>query len=143
MSGKIGRKLEVLKAELAGLKGLTKANEELGRKITVKVMQVAQPNECDKYKLHVEEIDKITSLLFGLAGRLSRAENTLAVCVDSTEKVNKTLRMCGFTFDSSFMADLICLHNSWNNVLFHRVSFRNNFRTSGINWPISSRRPRS
>ena len=31
-----------------------------------------------KYRLHVEEIDKITSLLLGLSGRLARTENSIA-----------------------------------------------------------------
>lgn len=75
--GRIGAKLEVLRGEESVLKSEAKANEEVGRQITVKVMQVAQPNECEKYKSHVEEIDKITSLLLGLAGRLAKAENAL------------------------------------------------------------------
>jgi len=83
---KISVKLEVLRAELISLKSETKSNEEIGRQITVKVMQVAQPNECEKYKLHVEEIDKITSLLLGLAARLARAENAFALCTDQSEK---------------------------------------------------------
>merc|ERR1712203_939008 len=83
---KISTKLEVLRAELISLKTETKTNEEIGRQITVKVMQVAQPNECEKYKLHVEEIDKITSLLLGLAARLARAENAFALCTDQSEK---------------------------------------------------------
>jgi hypothetical protein len=84
----ISTKLEVLRSEMSTLKSETKTNEEIGRKISVKVMQVAQPNECEKYKLHVEEIDKITSLLLGLAGRLARAENTFVLCTEnSAEKV--------------------------------------------------------
>ena len=79
--------MEVFRAELLNLKVETKTNEELGRQITVKVMQVAQPNECEKYKLHVEEIDKITSLLLGLAARLARAENAFALCSEKGEKV--------------------------------------------------------
>ena len=77
----------MLRVELQSLKSETKTNEEIGRQITVKVMQVAQPNECEKFKLHVEEIDKITSLLVGLAGRLAKAENSFSLCTDSTEKV--------------------------------------------------------
>ena len=77
----------MLRAELTSLKTETKSNEEIGRQITVKVMQVAQPNECEKYKLHVEEIDKITSLLLGLSARLARAENAFALCTDQSEKV--------------------------------------------------------
>ena len=78
----------MLRVELQSLKSETKTNEEIGRQITVKVMQVAQPNECEKFKLHVEEIDKITSLLVGLAGRLAKAENSFSLCTDTTEKVN-------------------------------------------------------
>ena len=88
LTSKISNKLEILRAELANLKSESKSNEEIGRQITVKVMQVAQPNECEKYKLHVEEIDKITSLLHGLAGRLARADNTYALCSDASEKVS-------------------------------------------------------
>ena len=78
----------MLRAELTHLKAESKTNEEAGRQVTVKVMQVAQPNECEKYKLHVEEIDKITSLLHGLAGRLARADNSYALCSEASEKVN-------------------------------------------------------
>ena len=86
---KISNKLEMLRGELTHLKAESKTNEEAGRQVTVKVMQVAQPNECEKYKLHVEEIDKITSLLLGLAARLARAENAFALCTDQSEKVRK------------------------------------------------------
>ena len=56
-------------------------------------MQSAAPNECEKYKLLVEETDKITSLLLGLSGRLARTENSLQVAImlsskgDTQEKV--------------------------------------------------------
>lgn len=70
-----------MRAEQVSLKGETKLNEELGRQVTVKVMQSAAPNECEKYKLLVEETDKITSLLLGLSGRLARTENALQVCI--------------------------------------------------------------
>ena len=68
-------------------------NEEVGRAITLTVMQTARPAECDKYKLHVEEIDKITSLLFGLSGRLAKAENAIVALPaegsSTEEKVKK------------------------------------------------------
>ena len=74
--------------EQISLKNENKGNEELGRQVTIRVMQSAAPNECDKYKLHVEETDKITSLLLGLTGRLARAENCLRAAEnDSNEKV--------------------------------------------------------
>ena len=37
----------------------------------------ARQNEVDKYSLHVEEVDKITSLLLGLSSRLARSEISL------------------------------------------------------------------
>ena len=94
LSSLISKKVEVLRAEQVALKGETKLNEELGRQVTVKVMQSAAPNECEKYKLLVEETDKITSLLLGLSGRLARTENALQVCLmlsppgETQEKVN-------------------------------------------------------
>jgi len=82
----ISKKLEVLRAEQGSLKGDNKLNEELGRQVTVKVMQSAAPNECEKYKLLVEETDKITSLLLGLSGRLARTENSLQVAIMLSSK---------------------------------------------------------
>ena len=34
----------------------------------------ARPQEVDKYRVHVEEADKIVALLLGLASRLARAD---------------------------------------------------------------------
>ena len=70
-----------MRAEQLSLKGEKKINEELGRQVTVRVMQSAAPNECEKYKLLVEETDKITSLLLGLSGRLARTQNSLQVAM--------------------------------------------------------------
>lgn len=52
-------------------------NEQLGQMVVERVKQTAKRNEFDKFKLHVEEIEKITSLLLGISGRLARAENAL------------------------------------------------------------------
>ena len=41
------------------------------------ISYLSQPNECVKFNLHVAEIDKITSLLLGLSGRLARTENDI------------------------------------------------------------------
>ena len=41
------------------------------------MFDLPQPNECVKFNLHVAEIDKITSLLLGLSGRLARTENDI------------------------------------------------------------------
>jgi len=78
-----------LRSESASLKAETKANEEVGRGVTVKVMQSAAPNECDKYKLHVEETDKITSLLLGLTARMARMENSIAATAATASQDQK------------------------------------------------------
>ena len=82
LASRISKKIEVLKAEQICLREETKLNDDLGRQISVRVMQLAQPNECEKYKLHVEETDKIASLIFGLAGRLAKTENSLLLLGD-------------------------------------------------------------
>ena len=55
----------------------------------------AKQSECLKYRLHVEEIDKITSLLLGLSGRLARTENSLA----SFEASAQHIHMQGHNFE--------------------------------------------
>lgn len=79
----IGRKLEILRAEYEAIKEEMKLNHDLGAEVTSRVEAMARLAESEKYKLHVEEIDKITSLLLGLSGRLARAENALMVVEDS------------------------------------------------------------
>ena len=51
-----------------------KKNLDVGKFLLKRLQTEARPNEADKYKLHVEEVDKITSLLLGLTSRLARAE---------------------------------------------------------------------
>lgn len=65
-------------------------NDELGENVERHVDRVARPHEAAKFKLHVEEVGKITSLLLGLSGRLARVENALMeIPPDHSEKVKK------------------------------------------------------
>lgn len=88
----IGRKLEILRAEHEAIKDEMRLNHDLGAEVTSRVEAMARLAESEKYKLHVEEIDKITSLLLGLSGRLARAENALTTVDDNDleEKVSCT-----------------------------------------------------
>lgn len=52
-------------------------NDSLGEVISKKVAKLVSANEAAKYKLHIEEIGHITSLLLGLSGRLAKVENSL------------------------------------------------------------------
>ena len=75
---RIGQKLDVLRAEELALSEEIALNEQLGHEVAAKVKDSpAKPNEVLKFELHVEEIDRITSLLLGLSGRLARTENSL------------------------------------------------------------------
>lgn len=75
--GTIARKLDILRAELLAVHEEMGVNDELGSELTSNVERLARINETDKFKLHVEEVEKITNLLLGLSGRLARAENAL------------------------------------------------------------------
>ncbi|XP_064482130.1 protein Shroom3-like isoform X2 [Ornithodoros turicata] len=73
----ISRKLDALRAEQVELREEMSQNEALGQVVTRRVEALARPNELDKYKLHVEEMEKIVHLLLSLSGRLARVHNAL------------------------------------------------------------------
>ncbi|KAK7867114.1 hypothetical protein R5R35_005835 [Gryllus longicercus] len=74
---RLDRKLEVLREERLLVSEESRVNEELGASVAAQVSRLAHPHEAAKYRLHVEEVGKITSLLLALSGRLARAENAL------------------------------------------------------------------
>lgn len=74
---RLDRKLEVLREEHLLVAEESRINDELGETVATQVTKLARPHEAAKYRLHVEEVGKITSLLLGLSGRLARAENAL------------------------------------------------------------------
>ncbi|XP_065160761.1 protein Shroom isoform X2 [Atheta coriaria] len=74
---RLDRKLEVLRSEQLDLTEECRINEELGQNVEDHVQRLARPHEASKFRLHVEEVGKITSLLLSLSGRLARAENAL------------------------------------------------------------------
>ncbi|XP_018569832.1 protein Shroom [Anoplophora glabripennis] len=74
---RLDKKLEVLRSEQLVVSDECKINDELGENVETHINRVARPHEVAKFRLHVEEVGKITSLLLGLSGRLARAENAL------------------------------------------------------------------
>ncbi|XP_070512982.1 protein Shroom isoform X1 [Cardiocondyla obscurior] len=74
---RLDRKLVVLRAEQEAVREEGEMNETLGARVASRVSSVARPPEASKYRNHVEEVGKITSLLLGLSGRLARVENAL------------------------------------------------------------------
>lgn len=79
LEGHIRRRLAGLRAEEARLAERARAGEETGRALLARLRQEAAASEVDKFSLHVEEMDKIASLLLGLSSRLARTENGLAL----------------------------------------------------------------
>jgi len=59
------------------MKEREKRNADIGKVVMKKIQLDGRQNEVDKYKLHVEEVDKITSLILGLSSRLAKSENAL------------------------------------------------------------------
>jgi hypothetical protein len=74
---RLDRKLEVLRSEQLVVSEECKINDDLGDNVEAHIRRLARPHEADKFRLHIEEVGKITSLLLGLSGRLARAENAL------------------------------------------------------------------
>ncbi|XP_008208251.1 protein Shroom [Nasonia vitripennis] len=74
---RLDKKLVVLRAEQEAVREEGEVNEALGSRVQARIAALAKPAEASKYRLHVEEVGKITSLLLGLSGRLARAENAL------------------------------------------------------------------
>lgn len=74
---RLDKKLEVLRGEQFIVNDECKINDELGENVEIHINRVARPQEVAKFRLHVEEVGKITSLLLSLSGRLARAENAL------------------------------------------------------------------
>ena len=86
---RLDKKLVVLRAEQEAVREEGDVNEALGARVSSRVSAIAQPAEASKYRLHVEEVGKITSLLLSLSGRLARAENALyGMPADHAERVS-------------------------------------------------------
>jgi protein Shroom len=96
---RLDRKLVVLKAEQEAVREEGEMNEALGARVTARISAVARPPEASKYRLHVEEVGKITSLLLGLSGRLARAENALyGMPADHAERVSAAMKLSASFF---------------------------------------------
>ncbi|XP_016346249.1 protein Shroom4-like isoform X1 [Sinocyclocheilus anshuiensis] len=75
------KKLGVLREAQRGLQEDIRANAQLGEEVESLVLAICKPNEVDKYRMFIGDLDKVTSLLLSLSGRLIRVESALD-CVD-------------------------------------------------------------
>ena len=86
----------------------------------------ARQNEVDKYSLHVEEVDKITSLLLGLSSRLARSEISLINLKknwnedEEVREEGKLLAQCRLPSEQISRA-------MWPHIVFHSVSPNNSW----------------
>ncbi|NWX89818.1 SHRM3 protein, partial [Nothoprocta pentlandii] len=71
-------KLEVLKEAKEGLLADIKMNNALGEEVEQLISELCKPNEFDKYKMFIGDLDKVVNLLLSLSGRLARVENVLS-----------------------------------------------------------------
>ncbi|XP_041435652.1 protein Shroom3-like isoform X2 [Xenopus laevis] len=71
-------KLEVLKDAKENLLDDLKLNNILGEEVEALIETRCKPNEFDKYKMFIGDLDKVVNLLLSLSGRLARVENELS-----------------------------------------------------------------
>ncbi|NWI12982.1 SHRM3 protein, partial [Crypturellus soui] len=71
-------KLEILKEAKEGLLADIKMNNALGEEVEQLISELCKPNEFDKYKMFIGDLDKVVNLLLSLSGRLARVENVLS-----------------------------------------------------------------
>ncbi|KAA8589698.1 hypothetical protein FQN60_013063 [Etheostoma spectabile] len=68
----LSKKLQVLREARESLQEDVLDNNALGDEVEVRVQQVCKPNELDKFRMFVGDLDKVVSLLLSLSGRLAR-----------------------------------------------------------------------
>ncbi|XP_019377863.1 PREDICTED: protein Shroom3 [Gavialis gangeticus] len=76
--GSLSHKLEILKNAKESLLADTKMNNMLGEEVELLISNLCKPNEFDKYKMFIGDLDKVVNLLLSLSGRLARVENILS-----------------------------------------------------------------
>uniref|UniRef100_A0A8C4NLU9 ASD2 domain-containing protein n=1 Tax=Eptatretus burgeri TaxID=7764 RepID=A0A8C4NLU9_EPTBU len=87
----IGRKLQTLREARQSLLQDVHENEQLGANVEVNVCAVCKPNELDKYRMFVGDLDKVVNLLLSLSGRLARVDNALCSLGEDTRLEDRHL----------------------------------------------------
>ncbi|XP_058147288.1 protein Shroom2 isoform X2 [Dasypus novemcinctus] len=80
----ISRKLQVLREARESLREDLQANSALGDEVEAVAKRICKPNEFDKFRMFIGDLDKVVNLLLSLSGRLARVENALNNLDDST-----------------------------------------------------------
>ncbi|XP_008394401.1 protein Shroom2-like isoform X2 [Poecilia reticulata] len=85
----LARKLAVLREARQSLVEDVEDNEALGRQVDATVRRLCQPNQIDRFRMFVGDLDKVVSLLLSLSGRLARVENALNTLEDGAPTEEK------------------------------------------------------
>ncbi|KAM6220410.1 protein Shroom3 [Rhynchocyon petersi] len=75
--GSLTQKLETLQEAKKSVLLDIKLNNALGEEVEALIRELCKPNEFEKYKMFVGDLDKVVNLLLSLSGRLARVENVL------------------------------------------------------------------
>uniref|UniRef100_H3AJ78 Shroom family member 3 n=1 Tax=Latimeria chalumnae TaxID=7897 RepID=H3AJ78_LATCH len=73
----ITQKLIILHEAKESLMADVKLNSALGEEVEALISKICKPNEFEKYKMFIGDLDKVVNLLLSLSGRLARVENVL------------------------------------------------------------------
>ena len=90
----ISRKLQVLREARESLLEDIRANSALGDEVDAIAKDVCKPNEFDKFRMFIGDLDKVVNLLLSLSGRLARVENALNNLDDTTSPGDRVDTTC-------------------------------------------------
>ncbi|XP_006871645.1 PREDICTED: protein Shroom3 [Chrysochloris asiatica] len=76
--GSLTQKLEILQEAKGSVLMDIKLNNALGEEVEALIHKLCKPNEFNKYKMFIGDLDKVVNLLLSLSGRLARVENVLS-----------------------------------------------------------------
>ncbi|XP_010022125.1 PREDICTED: protein Shroom3 [Nestor notabilis] len=88
--GSLTHKLEILKEAKEGLLADIKMNNALGEEVELLISKLCKPNEFEKYKMFIGDLDKVVNLLLSLSGRLARVENVLSSLGEDTNSEERS-----------------------------------------------------
>lgn len=83
------KKLGVLREAQRGLQDDIRANTQLGEEVESAVVSVCKPNEVDKFRMFIGDLDKVVSLLLSLSARLLRTQTSLDTLEPHTEQAER------------------------------------------------------
>ncbi|CAM4916125.1 unnamed protein product [Rotaria socialis] len=85
------KRRQILKENQRTINEEIEDNKNLGIKLLNIIESNAESSEIEKFKLHIDEIDTITSILLKLSTRLARVENDLLMISSSNEHTKASL----------------------------------------------------